>query len=200
VKHPSHRLTETADWGGLLLSAVRAGDMDQQRRPLDAKQQRRSVTNASSVTLTANVGSCVSWTQICLCTEFSTWQCSCRFFINIRSTAQFHLKCLSITYKLIVYAMSSVGSVVDISRKTVRMSPIIAGSMEERSNLWMCDGCTLHRMILMKTYRNTGNSTESKRDQTTEGIFLLIHATQKITDKHRNWGKRHNRQHWLYIA
>jgi len=46
----SHHSTRRA--AGLLLSAVRAGDIDRQRQAPGAQQQRRSAANASSVTLT----------------------------------------------------------------------------------------------------------------------------------------------------
>jgi len=51
----SHYSTTAA--AGLLLSAVWVGDIDRQRRPSGVQDQRRSAANASSVTLTADVGS-----------------------------------------------------------------------------------------------------------------------------------------------
>jgi len=47
IVRPSHQSTAA----GFLPSAVRAGDIDRQRRPPGTQQQRSSAANASSVTL-----------------------------------------------------------------------------------------------------------------------------------------------------
>jgi len=56
MKRPSVRPIIRPRMAGLLLSAVRAADINRQQQAPRAYQQRRSAANASSVTFTADVG------------------------------------------------------------------------------------------------------------------------------------------------